>query len=135
MTKSWVPRRIGSTKHRHKVAAIGAVAVHEDDDVAFGRIRRRRAGGAGAAIAAALRLDDAPTRGPRYRWRAVVAAAVDDHDLAGERSRDLRDHGADRLRFVERRNDHATAPATASVPLRGSTSARNSGTAWAAHRW
>ena len=79
---------------------VGAVAVHEDDDVAG--MRRLRAVEAGQAIAAADR-DHLGAGATRYLRGAVAAAAVDHDDAADDIARNLGDHGGDRFRFVEGR--------------------------------
>jgi hypothetical protein len=88
----------------HEIAAIGAVAVHEDHDAALRR-GRGAAGGASPAVAAFLRHEHARARGLRHGGRAVAAAAIDHDDLAHEATRDLRHDGRDRVRLVQHRND------------------------------
>ena len=70
---------------------VGAVAVHEDDDVAG--IGCLRAFEAGQAIAAADR-DHLGARAARFLRSAVAAAAVDHDDAADDVARNLGDHGA-----------------------------------------
>jgi hypothetical protein len=81
---------------------VGAVAVHEHNDVAS--LRRLRAFEAGQAIAAADR-DYLGARATCFLRSAVAAAAVGYDDAADDVTRDLGDHGLDRFRFVERGND------------------------------
>ena len=81
---------------------VGAVAVHEDDDIGAGG--GLRAGEAGKAIAAADR-NHLGARGARAFRRAVARSAVRHDDAADDVARQFGDDRADRLRFVEGRND------------------------------
>ncbi len=135
MTKSYFPARIGSTKRRNGGRIVGAVAVHEDNDVII--IGRLGAGQAREPVAAA----DGDHLGAglaRAFLRAVGAAAVDHDHAVDHRARQFGDDRPDRFRFVERGNDDGDAfarfvcwrdltsrPLTQSV-VRDSTSARSS---------
>jgi hypothetical protein len=81
---------------------VGAVAVHEDDDVAGKRCLR--AFETGQAIAATDR-DDLGARATCFLRSAVAAAAIGHDDASDDVARDLRDDGRDRFRFVECGND------------------------------
>ena len=82
---------------------VGAVAVHEDDDIGVGG--RLRAGEAGSAVAAPD-LDDFGAGAARALLRAVAAAAVGHDHPADDIARQFGDDGGDGLRLVEGRNDH-----------------------------
>ena len=81
---------------------VGAVAVHEDHDIAG--IGRLRAFEAGQAIAAIDR-DHLGAGSARYLRGTVAAATVGHDDAANDIARNFGDHGRDRFRFVERGND------------------------------
>ena len=85
---------------------VGAVAIHENDDVGVGG--RLRAGETGAAVAAADR-DHFGAGVARAFWRAVTAAAVGDDHPADDVARQFGDHGGDGFRFIEGRNDDGHA--------------------------
>ena len=85
---------------------VGAVAVHEDDNV--GVIGRLRAGEAGAAVTAAG-FERLRACAARLRDGVVGAAAVGDDHAVDDRTRQAGNHGGDRFAFVERRNDDGDA--------------------------
>ncbi len=85
---------------------VGAVAVHEDDDV--GVVGRLRAGEAGAAVAAAD-VDDFGAGAARAFLRAVAAAAIGHDHPVDDIARQFGDDGGDGLRLVEGRNDDGHA--------------------------
>jgi hypothetical protein len=88
----------------HQIAAIRAVAVHEDD---YSAVRRRGGGprGAGAPVTAVLRQNHPSSGRARQIDRSVAAAAIDDDDLPGQIARDLSHDVGDRLLLVQNRND------------------------------
>ncbi len=92
-------------EQRHQIAAVGAVAVDEDNDPGLRR-RGRDPRRTGPAIAPAADGDDTGADGGSDRRRAVLAAAVDDDDFLRQFARDLGYDGCDRLRFVEGRDDN-----------------------------
>ena len=85
---------------------VGAVAVHEDDNI--GVIGGLRAGEAGAAIAAAG-FDRLRAGAARLRDGVVGAAAVGDDHPVDDMARQVGNDGGDRFAFVERRNDDGDA--------------------------
>ncbi len=85
---------------------VGAVAVHENDDI--GIIGRLRAGEAGAAVAIAD-ADHLGAGAARDVGRAVAAAAIGDDDPVDDVARQGGHDAANRRGFVEGRNDDGDA--------------------------
>ena len=81
---------------------VGAVAVHEHDDV--GAIGRLRTGKARKSVAAAD-ADHVRARRAGALLGAVGAAAIGDDHPVDHLARQFGDDGGDRFRFVECRND------------------------------
>ena len=106
MTKS----AVAGAQRRHQSGdggrIVGAVAVHEDDDV--GVVRRLRAGETGTAVAAAG-VDDLGAGVARAVLGAVAAAAVGHDHPADDIARQFGDHRGDRFGFIEGRNDDGHA--------------------------
>ena len=102
MTKSVVAGANRRDQCRDGGGIVGAVAVHENDDV--GAVGRLRAGQAGKAVTAAHRDDFGPGAA-RALLRAVAAAAVGHDNPVDNVARQFGDHGGDGLRFIEGRND------------------------------
>ena len=85
---------------------VGAVAVHEDDNV--GVVGRLCAGEAGAAVTAAG-FDRLRAGAARLRDGVVSAAAVGDDHAVDDSARQAGNDGGDQFAFVERRNDDGDA--------------------------
>ena len=110
---------------------VGAVAIHEDNDVVV--LGRLGAGHAGKSVAAAD-TDHLGAGLARAFLRAVGAAAVDYDHAVDHRTRQFGDDRPDRFCFVECGNDDGTTPracATGSsgeseTSVRDSTAARSS---------
>ena len=81
---------------------VGPIAIHENDDVGIrGRLRRQQAGPA----IASPDVKDLRARSLRTLPGVVAASTVGDDDTPDNVARDGTHDGADRSRFIERRND------------------------------
>ena len=81
---------------------VGPIAIHENDDVGIrGRLRREQAG---PAIASSD-VEDLRARSLRTLPGIVAASTVGDDDTPDDVARNGTHDGADRSRFIERRND------------------------------
>ena len=95
----------GANRRHHRRdggGIVGAVAVHEDENV--GVSGGLRAGDAGQSVTAADR-DHLGAGGTRVFRRAVATAAVGHDNPADDVARQFGDDRRDRFRFVEGRND------------------------------
>ena len=118
-----------------EIGAVGTIAVEEHNDVAGG-IGRCGAGSAGAAIATFGQRDHARAGGTGNVRRAVAAGAIGDDDLVHDIARQLSDDASDGGGFVQRGDDGATSRPRSGRgrSVTDSIAARNSDTAWVAHR-
>ena len=81
---------------------VGPIAIHEHDDVGIrGRLRRQQAGPA----IASPDVEDLRARSLRTLPGIVAASTVGDDDTPDDVARDGTHDGADRSRFIERRNN------------------------------
>ena len=102
MTKSWLPRSIGATSHGDSGRIVGAIAIHEHQDVTS---VGSDGGGVASPAVAAADLQHLSTGTPRSFQGGVGAAAIGDDDPTDQIAGDFGNDRADRFFLVERRDD------------------------------